>query len=839
MRAIGLLIFFQVRCSLRKIVSDPRRLIPALLLLAIYAYSVMHRGPLGQVIHPASDPKDAASVLENCRAYTFFVLALIADAMIGTGFTAAYLSFSVPDIDYLMSSPISRRTMLTLKILRVNATGLGYTVFLWLIFRTFAAPFFPPLPVRQNLGNFGELSLFLFIAGCMQIGVAIAAHMGKRQAGYVTAQLLLLGLVASAAWISIQLGPEVLVRVLNSPVIATLGFPCRWVADAMLLPLTGQSGGVAAALSFGFYCVSLILVFARNANFYETAFFVTHDMAQMKEVIKRTGGTGQNTAQFAERYQRAKKGSAPSGAGRPYSIPPFGSGAGAILWANLACMVKRPWLNFVSPLSLGLFLGGLVIWQPEMAGSLAALTAMLMAMLVLMGSISACVSIVNRQSLVGPLPIAPWKMACADILPLAFSSCLPIWILAAILAVGRVPDTAVLAILLVTCAPLIVVGLTAATYIAVANFAHLRQDAVAMFLIQMLLFVGAAIVVALYIPMLAAPASAGFAPWIAALAATPGCILVTGLMLAMAGHCCANLKAAGEIRTIAATIKDLPNRPSRMPALDESLWLYVLLLAGAFYGSLELVKYGLLVVVLCNEALYLAITLAFAWLGRYDWRRVFSWRAPSFGKISGAALMGAGIIPWIGGINFLQSLVWHANTSVATAALHFLATGFAAHPVLAPLAEGAMAGICEELAFRGPIQTALVNRFGARRGILICAFLFAAWHLDYSGLIFRTLVGVMLGWIVWRSKSIFPAMLAHAVIDASVFGYYSWVVHKKGIDALHSPSSLPPHFLITAIIGLIAGAALLAAGSWLVRMPAKASAQQPTMAPTDKSSITA
>jgi hypothetical protein len=87
--------------------------------------------------------------------------------------------------------------------------------------------------------------------------------------------------------------------------------------------------------------------------------------------------------------------------------------------------------------------------------------------------------------------------------------------------------------------------------------------------------------------------------------------------------------------------------------------------------------------------------------------------------------------------------------------------------------------------------------------------------MDYSGLLYRTALGVLLGWIVWRGKSIFPAMLAHFTVDASVFGYYSWLVHTKGMTALHTTASVP-HLTYLSCLALIGGTALLAAGWWLI-----------------------
>ena len=74
---------------------------------------------------------------------------------------------------------------------------------------------------------------------------------------------------------------------------------------------------------------------------------------------------------------------------------------------------------------------------------------------------------------------------------------------------------------------------------------------------------------------------------------------------------------------------------------------------------------------------------------------------------------------------------------------------------------GATPGICEELLFRGYVQSRLTTRLGGFGGILLTSVFFAAFHMDlvHSTAVFA--LGVWLGWLCWQSGSIFPAMVAH------------------------------------------------------------------------------
>ena len=77
-------------------------------------------------------------------------------------------------------------------------------------------------------------------------------------------------------------------------------------------------------------------------------------------------------------------------------------------------------------------------------------------------------------------------------------------------------------------------------------------------------------------------------------------------------------------------------------------------------------------------------------------------------------------------------------------------------------------GVFEELAFRGVIYGALQRVFGGRETWLIQAALFSVLHLLPIAFPSHFLMGLFFGWLRTRSRSLYPAMLAHAGWNALV-----------------------------------------------------------------------
>lgn len=84
------------------------------------------------------------------------------------------------------------------------------------------------------------------------------------------------------------------------------------------------------------------------------------------------------------------------------------------------------------------------------------------------------------------------------------------------------------------------------------------------------------------------------------------------------------------------------------------------------------------------------------------------------------------------------------------------------------------AGVGEEVFFRGYLQTRLVERWGRWPGIVLTALAFGVFHLDPMHGVFAFGIGLYLGWLAERSRSIYPSIAAHAFNNLVAFCAARW-----------------------------------------------------------------
>jgi membrane protease YdiL (CAAX protease family) len=132
-----------------------------------------------------------------------------------------------------------------------------------------------------------------------------------------------------------------------------------------------------------------------------------------------------------------------------------------------------------------------------------------------------------------------------------------------------------------------------------------------------------------------------------------------------------------------------------------------------------------------------------------------------------------------------------------------------------------LAGVGEELLFRGLIQRILVRKYGRWTGIVIAAILFSAMHMQFYGFFPRFLLGVVLGILFAYSGSLWVAILAHFFYDAMLI-----TAAYMNPDLLEAESVIPLlQLIVPALISLLLSV-------WVIRQMIQRSNEFPPQEPT-------
>jgi sodium transport system permease protein len=127
------------------------------------------------------------------------------------------------------------------------------------------------------------------------------------------------------------------------------------------------------------------------------------------------------------------------------------------------------------------------------------------------------------------------------------------------------------------------------------------------------------------------------------------------------------------------------------------------------------------------------------------------------------------------------------------------------------LAFAVLPAVCEELVFRGFLLNGLMKSHRPRTAILLSSFLFALFHMNVFQFLPAFFLGVVLGLVTVRSKSVVPAIFFHLLHNGVLLGSLEI---KEWLDAVVPDVAAWWPYLAAG--SFIAAAVLL---WWLYRQP--------------------
>ena len=108
-----------------------------------------------------------------------------------------------------------------------------------------------------------------------------------------------------------------------------------------------------------------------------------------------------------------------------------------------------------------------------------------------------------------------------------------------------------------------------------------------------------------------------------------------------------------------------------------------------------------------------------------------------------------------------------------------------------------VAPFCEEMLFRGIILRGFLAHYSASTAILLSSLLFSLVHMNWHQIPFAFVFGLFAGWLYFRSRSLWPSILAHMTQNAAALAI--WPVERI---AMGSNPLLSTVSLLVSVAGL-------------------------------------
>jgi len=184
------------------------------------------------------------------------------------------------------------------------------------------------------------------------------------------------------------------------------------------------------------------------------------------------------------------------------------------------------------------------------------------------------------------------------------------------------------------------------------------------------------------------------------------------------------------------------------------------LLATLIVTLTSLIQHGTVTSDVTNMALAPAMLFGFVFMTIYLWKaKYISSDRITWSPVSISYLILTVIIYYamIFLVDFLMSfLTWLPNFAEQT--FDILESGW-----LGIICIALLGPILEELLFRGAITKVLLKKYNPTKAIVLSALIFGVFHLNPAQIVTAFLIGLLLGWIYYKTASLIPCILVHVI----------------------------------------------------------------------------
>ncbi|MCL4217792.1 MAG: ABC transporter permease subunit [Candidatus Hydrogenedentes bacterium] len=255
-----------------------------------------------------------------------------------------------------------------------------------------------------------------------------------------------------------------------------------------------------------------------------------------------------------------------------------------------------------------------------------------------------------------------------------------------------------------------------------------------------------------------------------------------------------------EERGVPLTFRRARFRLRNLPTPGMAIMLFCVVMLLLFYIGTYVQERELISGILITQyGLILFPTVFLLWYARVNLRQSLNLRLPSMPAVPATLLIAFGwtflllqLGIWQEGIFPLPDELKAAFEEMSTMANRLPAIWLILLLAVSP-------GLCEEVLFRGAIFSGLRKRMPAWALILTVGVLFGAFHLIIHKLVLTGISGILLTYLVWRTRSIFCTMAAHAIINGTALT----------LGSRFEEGGVPGWLLALSCVGLFAGVAML------------------------------
>jgi sodium transport system permease protein len=225
------------------------------------------------------------------------------------------------------------------------------------------------------------------------------------------------------------------------------------------------------------------------------------------------------------------------------------------------------------------------------------------------------------------------------------------------------------------------------------------------------------------------------------------------------------------------------------PDARTSVLFFCFVMIATFYASGFLLSKSFVAMMLVTQLLcFGAVALGIARYFRMDMPGVFRLRRPPLLAVFGAILVGVSIfVPasWVGQIlpppegydKLLMEALHLDDGTYSLLALIFLI--------------GVLPGVCEEIAFRGLILSGFLSGMRPYKAILFTGLCFAVAHFSIYKLLPLLLIGTILSYAAWRTRSIWVGIIIHVInnsVAVLIAKNQEWISENMGLAEQDMPS---------------------------------------------------